>query len=338
MSPRRRIVREELALDVGQRRGQWRAGRARELLHRAARERGQILDRPLERGERRAGGLVRDRDRDLGARGERLDQRPLRRGQVLEAVGEDRLAVPGAEIALESLRRPAAHAVAVPEPEPVELLPIRPREPSELAADAIRVEQRGLELAERTEEHVGKAAGPGGDPKIVERRLGDRAPDRERALRVGRDRAAVRIARRDLLEEIVEGPDAAAEQRAAASEEIPFDPLHVAAGGDDEPRIAVERGEIALEEQRNLAGMRRPDDEREPHPRMVVPPSGAPSYADEALSANSALSLAGGALRGPGYAAADFGRRPRRATCWPGMSPAQPSHRSACFDLVRASV
>src|SRR5213076_999299 len=37
------------------------------------------------------------------------------------------------------------------------------------------------------------------------------------------------------------------------------------------------------------------------------------------------------------YAAADFGRRPRRAAARPGIPPAQSSHRSACFAPRRAS-
>src|SRR4029453_13112144 len=36
--------------------------------------------------------------------------------------------------------------------------------------------------------------------------------------------------------------------------------------------------------------------------------------------------------------AADFGRRPRRATAWPGILPAHASQRSACFEPRRASV
>jgi hypothetical protein len=38
------------------------------------------------------------------------------------------------------------------------------------------------------------------------------------------------------------------------------------------------------------------------------------------------------------YAAADFGRRPRRAAGRPGMLPAHESHKSATFDPRRASV
>src|SRR3954464_14552082 len=43
-------------------------------------------------------------------------------------------------------------------------------------------------------------------------------------------------------------------------------------------------------------------------------------------------------VRETSYAAADFGRRPRRATAWPGILPAHSSQRSACFEPRRASV
>src|SRR3954451_5844194 len=43
-------------------------------------------------------------------------------------------------------------------------------------------------------------------------------------------------------------------------------------------------------------------------------------------------------VRETSYAAADFGRRPRRATAWPGIFPAHASQRSACFEPRRASV
>src|SRR5436190_11798458 len=43
-------------------------------------------------------------------------------------------------------------------------------------------------------------------------------------------------------------------------------------------------------------------------------------------------------VRETSYAAADFGRRPLRATAWPGILPAQASQRSACFEPRRASV
>ena len=63
---------------------------------------------------------------------------------------------------------------------------------------------------------------------------------------------------REPLEEIVEGSDPAREERAAPGEELALDPLDVRSVGHDEHRIAVERVQVAIEEQRNLAGVRRP--------------------------------------------------------------------------------
>ena len=74
-----------------------------------------------------------------------------------------------------------------------------------------------------------------------------------------------------MLEEIVERPDPAREQRRPAAEEVALDPFDVAAVRDDEPGIAparIERGEIPLEKQRDLAGVGRPHDERERHQTM----------------------------------------------------------------------
>ena len=57
-----------------------------------------------ERCERDPTGLVRQRHLHLGAAGERLEQRPLGAGQVLEAVREHRLAVPRVEVGLRAAR------------------------------------------------------------------------------------------------------------------------------------------------------------------------------------------------------------------------------------------
>ena len=96
---------EQRALEVRERRGAILGRAGRQLLDAAGRERREIVGRARERRERGAAGLVGQRDVDLGAAGERLEQRPLRGGQILEAVGEDRLAVPGVEIAAEPLAR-----------------------------------------------------------------------------------------------------------------------------------------------------------------------------------------------------------------------------------------
>ena len=93
-----RLVGKECALEMRERRRRDLPVARRELLDGAGGEAGEILGRPPQRGEDRPSRLVRERDRDLGPRGQRLEQRPLRTGQVLEAVGEDRLDVPGVEV------------------------------------------------------------------------------------------------------------------------------------------------------------------------------------------------------------------------------------------------
>ena len=100
-------------------------------------------------------------------------------------------------------------------------------------------------------------------------------------------------ARGDLAEEIVEGPDPAAQQPAAPLEQVALDPLDVRTIRHDEPRIVLERIEIALQKARDLTGVSRPDDERQRHPPIVVPPSDALSYAAGRVRAKSAKSRAG---------------------------------------------
>ena len=87
----------------------------RQLLDRTCGKGCQVGHSALERGEGRSRRLVRDRDGYVRPRGERLDQRPLHSGQVLEPVGEDGLPPPGSEIALDSFCRAAAKTVPVPE-------------------------------------------------------------------------------------------------------------------------------------------------------------------------------------------------------------------------------
>src|SRR6266550_6007066 len=95
-----------------------------QLLDRTGGQRAQVLGRARERGERVTARLVGERDGEVAAGGERLDERPLGAGQVLEAVGEYRAAVPGVKFARDLRRRVAALELAVPEAEPVELLAI----------------------------------------------------------------------------------------------------------------------------------------------------------------------------------------------------------------------
>ena len=124
--------------------------------------------------------------------GERLEQRPLRPGQVLEAVGEDGLVVPRREVRLQPLGRAAAQQVAIPEPEPVELGAVRGVERSELALDLVGVEQARLELADRAQELVGEPAEPRRRGEPVQRGRRDDAPHEQCALRRGDDGPRVR--------------------------------------------------------------------------------------------------------------------------------------------------
>ena len=97
--------------------------------------------------------------------------------------------------------------------------------------------------------------------------------------------------------------------------ELTLDAVDVDAVGNDQPGIALERGEEPLEQVCNLAGMCRPDDEREPHLAIVVLASeGA------VLRPRKVRVLSTSENR-----SADFGFRPLRATALPGIPPAQPS-------------
>jgi hypothetical protein len=138
-------------------RGRDRRVTRRQLLDPRRREAGEILGRAAERGEGRPARLVGKRDRHLGARGQRLEQRPLRAGEILEAVGEHRLVVPGVEIRQETLDRSGAKEAAVPPSEPVELGTVRGVERAELPLDLPWSEQPRLELVERLQERIDEA-------------------------------------------------------------------------------------------------------------------------------------------------------------------------------------
>jgi hypothetical protein len=256
---------------VGERRRGVVGGR-RELCRAAVGERGQVLDGVPKRCERHASGLVRQRDVDLGPPGECLEQRPLGGRQVLEPVCEDRLGVPGVELALEPLGGAAPQHVAVPDAEPVELGAVGGVEDGEVAVEVARVDQPGLELAEDAEERVDEAA-EAGRPRSLEP-LGtqdavDGPPGREHALGLREHRAPAAVARRDALEQVVERADRAAQEAPAPREQVPFDPVDVRPVRHDQKRLVVEARQIALEQQRDFARVRRPCDKGQPH-RVIV--------------------------------------------------------------------
>ena len=107
--PRVLGVREERALEVGERRVCDLRVRGRQLLDPTVRETGEIVGRAAQGGEGRPARLVGKRDVDLGATGEGPEQGPLRAGQVLEAVREH---LTGLALGLPRARR---------QPDPVQL-------------------------------------------------------------------------------------------------------------------------------------------------------------------------------------------------------------------------
>ena len=130
----------------------------RQLLDAAGGEAGEVVRGALERGERGPRGLVRERDGDLGAAGERLEEAPLRAGEILEAVGEDGAAVPGGEIAREPVGgERGARAARSARPELVELGAVGRVQERERAVELLRVDEAVLELGDRLGERVGEA-------------------------------------------------------------------------------------------------------------------------------------------------------------------------------------
>ena len=171
-----RLIGEERALEVRERRPAHVAVARRQFLDPVAGETLEIFCGAPQRRERRPGGLVRERDAHLRAGGERLEQRPLRARQVLEAVGEDGLTMPRLELGLQPLCGVAAQQVAIPEAEPLELRAVGAVQRRELALQLVRVEQSRLELAERPQQLVGEAAEARRGGEAVERRPREHAP------------------------------------------------------------------------------------------------------------------------------------------------------------------
>ncbi len=89
-------------------------------------------------------------------------------------------------------------------------------------------------------------------------------------LSLGRYRPRLRVAGRDLREEVVERADRAAEQATAPPEQVALDPVDIRPVGHDQERLVVEARQIALEQERNLARVGRPREEAQSHRAMVV--------------------------------------------------------------------
>ena len=112
----------------------------RELVDPSGCKRRKVLLRGTESVEGGPAWLVGERDLDLRASAERLEQGPFSTGQVLEAVRKHRLAVPGVELRGEPLRGATAQEIAVPEPVPVELGAVGAVEAREIALELARIE------------------------------------------------------------------------------------------------------------------------------------------------------------------------------------------------------
>ena len=167
----------------------------------------QLLDRARRRAPRdppACGGATRTRRRagSYGsetvtsvARGERLEQPPLRPGQILEPVREHRPAVPGVQLGAQPLDRAAAEQVAVPEPEPVELGPVGRVEQREIAVELLRdrAAPTRARRAPRAASRRSRRSAPSGRGRSA---ACPRAPAARRARAGRRSRPAVRPDRR----------------------------------------------------------------------------------------------------------------------------------------------
>jgi hypothetical protein len=135
-------VDEERPLEIRERGRVYRGAVGwRKLLDVPLRQAGEVLRSRPQRLEGGAAGLVGQRDRHVRSSGESLDERPFGPGQVLEPVGEDRLAVPRVEVAAEPFDRERPQQIAVDQPEPLELLAVGGVEAAEVAFRLLGGEQ-----------------------------------------------------------------------------------------------------------------------------------------------------------------------------------------------------
>jgi hypothetical protein len=238
-----------------------RSGARRQLFDLVGEAR-EVLLCPLERGERVPPGLVRQGDGHLGAAGERFQERPLGPGQILEPVGEHGPALPGLELPRNALCRVAALELPVPEAEPVELLAIARVELSQLAVELARLEERGLELRDRRAEGISEPREPGGSTELGP---GHDAPQQQAPLRACDHRPMRAVRPRQPCEQVVEGADRAAHERARFRKQFALGPVDVRPVRHDQERIGLERAQIAFEEKRHLSGVGWPCEQAEAH-------------------------------------------------------------------------
>ena len=268
------LVREEPPFEMRERRGRHRLVARRQLLDRAGRQTGEILGRPPQCREDRPPRLVGKGDGDLCPSRQRLEQGPLRTGEVLEAVREDRLAVPGVELGPETLDGVTAQKAAIPAPEPVELVPVPRVEGPELACHRVRREEPLIELVERPLERLGEARMRRGACVAVELRAAHDPADEKCLLHASQLPTSARRAGCKTAKQVVERADRAAEERRAPRQQLELDAVDVRHVRHDEHRLGpgrgVERSEITVEQKLDLARVGRARDQAERHPPTLA--------------------------------------------------------------------
>jgi hypothetical protein len=180
--------------------------------------------------------------------------------------------VPRIEVRLEPLGRPAAEQVAIPQPEPVELRSVGGVQLREVAVEHPWIHHPLLELTECLQQGVGEPTGSGRTRQAVQPRRSERAAHHERPLGVGGDRTLLGVEADQAPEQVVECADRAAEQAAAAREQIALNAIDVRRVRHDQGRFVVEARQIALQKERDFARMRRPREEVQPHLPIVERP------------------------------------------------------------------
>jgi hypothetical protein len=158
----------------------------------------------------------------------------------------------------------AAKRVAIPAADPVELGAIGREQACEIAVERRRLQEARLELGERRSERVCEAGEACRAAEAVQRGAADDAADDERPLGVAEHRPR-RATLCDAGEDVVERPDRAAEQCAAARQQVTLDAFDVRPVRDDEDRLPRKHSEITLQQERDLARVGRPGDEAETH-------------------------------------------------------------------------
>ena len=244
--------------------------------------------------------------------------------------------------------RPSAQRSPIPRIEPVEVGAVGPGQRRKRLVQVLRLEQPSLELGERATDGVGIS----GEARSVCRPCIAQSAQQQTPFRVSEQAPPRAVAVGERLEHRVEGPDGPGQEATAPFDELALDPFDVGAVRDDQPGIALDRADEPVEKLLDLPGVRRTDDEGEPHRRMVVGwfsrpglrPRGAahesrtereeragaglrrmPEPESASWRTSGAAAPAGAPSRADLRQARDLGLRPRRATAAPGIPPAHES-------------